>query len=621
MPKRLNIGATIQVEIALTTITRRLGEMIDDLDQKVLSPLTPKKPKGNNGNPAFNWDQFEAETSRLLSVHGWDGIEFRRCKVLIRNWDKCSAEWLKEILVRHPGLVSRLLEQVIRGWLPADVAAHAKNAEKRIQIVSWLQDWINGPLPVMRRVRWQGLSWEHLLQADLPAALLNACVDEIGADLSLANLQVFLCHAGVPTVLAIHQQLVASAFRWRTSVANLQSGLSALREIIGKPDQFFFLRALPRQVGSDPVTNDSVLYFHVASLLRAQDRDQAFVNELLSFCDSKVFSDPREAILSQSWQRVRAIDQPGFDQFVASLTRDDLEYFFESDLFPSRPDRAKYWLDRSDEIRRTSIIYSHTTTQKIQMMMDSGRGLNQRQRFILERSFQFSSRINSTAIIAMFLDKHVVVDAIDGGACRIFDRSEFEKLIMANSLTPGAITLHSSASGDLSIGRASFKSYLDFKTKEDDRADSMIHSNHKSDSDVPPWYDEFDQELFGQRYSSLKNGRNSGRKASASVSAPSKGQHPKGPNRMKPADAQAVNRLLTYIKSEQRVGRFSLETFLTKCGIRLMPMSDGKWVRDNPEFHALAAALLEVGHEFEYHESAPRHVNSGKAAWRLKRDR
>ncbi len=90
---------------------------------------------------------------------------------------------------------------------------------------------------------------------------------------------------------------------------------------------------------------------------------------------------------------------------------------------------------------------------------------------------------------------------------------------------------------------------------------------------------------------------------------------------MKRADAQAVNRLRTYIKSEQRVARFSLETFLTKCGIRLMPMSDGKWVRDNPEFHALAAALLEVGHEFEYHESAPRHVNSGKAAWRLKRDR
>lgn len=135
------------------------------------------------------------------------------------------------------------------------------------------------------------------------------------------------------------------------------------------------------------------------------------------------FGDPRTGA-SAGWLEVKALSPKAYAEFLASLIREDLQFFFDNAM--QEPDRRSFWLRYLGSIQQTICVLDRTTWSAMCKRVAA-------LPLPLQSAFRRSKRFDKDGVVSAFcliFDRHVIVEfSMTGNASYVYPRSTFDEVI------------------------------------------------------------------------------------------------------------------------------------------------------------------------------------------------
>ena len=574
------------------------------------STVTRLRPQPTN-RPTFDWEKFLASTRLVIEKGGFKALEPRAIRIILRNWEQAPLEWVKRGLLEYPKFRERFIESAVKLWRADELNKSNPDPNLRRQIADWALKHLPPPESNRFRLCIPRMGWALLAEKDLPEAIARALFTEDGAiPTAIGDLKDLLKLSRLSPDSAIFH----AVFVYWSKLSREKGGVSALAaclKSIQADGDYYFLRAHAFREANGRTHFSPVVYSMSALLLKDRGQDMTIANEISQYIDFTLYGDPRDIPLSTHWQKVRELDQDAFQQFLAELTKDDLEFFFGARMFANAPARKRFWLKQIDSIQRTMIVYPYSTVKIIENRLKSG-AFSEKERNILGRSFCFNSRSlaeANQAILVLVFARSVVVEAANKGFCRFYDRRLFEERIQ-DSFQP---SVHEVRDG-FKIGIADYQGYSDFHQKNKRLVTNEIPHNGG-------WEIKFEEELYGIKYNTPKNvddgppGNIGARRTSSPVKNSPNSQKPNVSGQAPVKDAaQILNDEIT-----MQLPTKGLAGYLRAKGFQVIgidELSGGLWILYHPSFPVYLAALEKRGFRFRL-VTRPPSFAGGQPAWVL----
>ncbi|WP_257455290.1 EH signature domain-containing protein [Archangium lipolyticum] len=134
-----------------------------------------------------------------------------------------------------------------------------------------------------------------------------------------------------------------------------------------------------------------------------------------------VFGDPRLKTLTEAWTQVRQRAKEAFDDFLAALIQQDLEFFFERAM--REQDRRRFWLRYLGSIRRTTCWLDSMTYDELFRKVAT---LPPEQQAAFRRARRLSK--GRVSAFCLWFESYVVVEFSDtGNAAFIYRHANLEQ--------------------------------------------------------------------------------------------------------------------------------------------------------------------------------------------------
>ncbi|NMO19674.1 hypothetical protein HPC49_12590 [Pyxidicoccus fallax] len=149
---------------------------------------------------------------------------------------------------------------------------------------------------------------------------------------------------------------------------------------------------------------------------------QGRLEERLVSKDS-VFGDPRLTTLTEAWAQVRSRTRGAFDDFLAALIQQDLEFFFERAM--REQDRRDFWLRYLGSIRTTTCWLDSATYDDLRRRGDA---LPPEQRAAFRRARRLPK--GEVSAFCLSFDRFVVVEFSEtGNATFVYRHENFDRML------------------------------------------------------------------------------------------------------------------------------------------------------------------------------------------------
>jgi len=273
------------------------------------------------------------------------------------------------------------------------------------------------------RVLHRGLNNQTLLGSGAPAYVAGK--EAVLADLARVLFTDLRCGWGWQFTHEVVAHWVAEAFS-RRSLAEVEEEIAsqarAVSSVFPAVSGRTWFRGWPTTGGGTaPVTCQAAVV--VAMLRRCLDSRTERAAQLIQVLLGSSFGDPRIPPVPHAWTLVRAGSPQLFDEFIASLVKEDLSLFFRYAM--REDDRERFWLDYLPIIRGTQCILApsdHAALSRQLVATEAGRAA-------LGRATRGHG--SGASAFCLFFDRIVVVEFSDAGnAAYVYNRASFEQHVL-----------------------------------------------------------------------------------------------------------------------------------------------------------------------------------------------
>jgi len=362
--------------------------------------------------------EFHKRVLEKCRAGKFDALSVREQRYAAKQFTEVSAACMQRLLHANPGNWPAFAQECFRRWgtfnRVSERAGYARLLCLAPESVRFLHQLAHPP---------------DLVAASGPAALAKSLQahDLDYARLALQQRGFGMTWSFTSLVLAnwvylrSHDQHSFS-MTWHAVMQDRTLEAMLLPPVAGKATSWFSAEARPARIRR---SLDAYATF-VAALIRAYYATGVEPAHWSSFTENllrSTFGDPRVALESKGWAKLKERDEPAYQRFLELLITEDITVFFDHAM--KDPRRKAFWLQYLKSVRRTVCILDRSTHERLKRQLS---GADQKLAAAISRAHTFTAKTSGAHAFCLYFDSFVVVEFSEtGNAAQIYSRDYFQK--------------------------------------------------------------------------------------------------------------------------------------------------------------------------------------------------